>query len=132
MASRRYRNGGSVFGRTVVCHAEEEAESLRVVRVGSGLTVEWFECARSLLEIAGLEEGQTEIELEPGHGWIESECPSIESDSLGVVLLVRFQEAEVSEGFGVIGMSLQDGLPGSFSVGESTLLLEGKGGVALG
>jgi len=56
----------------------------------------------------------------------ESRRPAIEGDSLAVVLLLRFQKAEMGEGLGVIGMSFQDGLPGGFSLGAPALLLEGK------
>jgi hypothetical protein len=47
------------------------------------------------------------------------------------VLLLRFQKAQMGEGLGVIGMSLQDGLPGGFGLGKLPLLFQGEGGIAL-
>jgi hypothetical protein len=126
------RNSRSVFGRAVVRHAEKEAEALRVVRVRSGFTVKRLEYVRSLFQIAGLEESQTEVELQAGHGGTMSRCLAIEGDRLAVVLLLRFEKAEMGEGLGVIGMGFQDGLPGGLSVGGPALLLQGEGGVTLG
>ena len=124
-------NGISVLAGAVIGEADQcgEPQGLgRVILLGFQKRGE--ELGR-LFEIAILEEGKAEIQLQAGHGGVERGCLSVERDSVGEVFLARFKQAKVGEGFGVLRMGFQDGLPCRLCLSEVTLLFEAVGRLSL-
>lgn len=110
-------------------HAEEDGIAHRFGRVGRRTFEQGCEFGDCGFQFSAFEEGEGEIETQTGHAGFEREGFAVERNCFLEVILPRFEQAEVRVGLGIGGVSLEEGAPGLFALGEFALLLEGEGGL---
>ena len=111
-----------VVAHAVVGHAEKDDEA----RIAGALAQLCGEGLERGGELVRLEESEAKIHFEAGEIGVEREGLAIEGDRFVVVLLTRFEKAEMGGGFGVARIGPGDTVPELLCLGVLALLFEGE------